>query len=139
MLDALDHGFCSVEADIFLTVHLTINKKTAKDGAKTLAKLDKMGVRNLSLSTPDKKFLAELLAIQNKANTFNFTMRWDLPVPYSDINPVAFETEDDQVPAGAGRAWLYVEPDGDVLPAQGEADKLMGNMLTDAWEKIYAQ
>ncbi len=63
-------------------------------------------------------------------------MRWDLPVPYSDINPVAFETEDDQVPAGAGRAWLYVEPDGDVLPAQGEADKLMGNMLTDPWEKI---
>jgi MoaA/NifB/PqqE/SkfB family radical SAM enzyme len=128
-----------VEADIFLTVHLTINKKTARDGEKTLAKLAKAGVRNLSLSTSDKKLLGELLAIQNKANTFNFTMRWDLPVPYSDINPVAFETEDDQVPAGAGRAWLYVEPDGDVLPAQGEADKLMGNMLTDPWEKIYAK
>ena len=128
-----------VEADIFLTVHLTINKKTVRDGEKTLAKLAKAGVRNLSLSTPDKKLLDELLAIRNKANTFNFTMHWDLPVPYSDINPVAFETEDDQVLAGAGRVWLYVEPDGDVLPAQGEADKLMGNMLTDAWEKIYAK
>jgi organic radical activating enzyme len=127
-----------VDADIFLTVHLTINKKTAREGAKTVAKLAKLGVRNLSLSTPDKKFLGELLAIQNKANTFNFTMRWDLPVPYSDINPVALETEDDKVPAGAGRAWLYVEPDGDVLPAQGEAGKVMGNLLSDPWEKIFA-
>jgi organic radical activating enzyme len=128
-----------VDADIFMTVHLTINKKTAKDGAKTVEKLSKLGVRNLSLSTSDKKFLGELLAIQNKANTFKFTMRWDLPVPYSDINPVAVETEDDKVPEGAGRAWLYVEPDGDVLPAQGEADKVMGNMLSDPWEKIYPQ
>ena len=124
-------------ADIFLTVHLTVNKATAKDGEKTVEKLAKAGVRNLSLSTPDKKFLGDMLAIQNKANAHNFTMRWDLPVPYSESNPAAVETEDDKVPAGAGRAWLYVEPDGDVLPAQGEADKVMGNFLNDAWEKIY--
>lgn len=128
-----------VEADIFLTVHLTINKKTVKDGERTLAKLAKMGVRNLSLSTSDKKMLGNLLALQNKANVFNFNMRWDLPVPYSDTNPVAVETEDDNVPAGAGRAWIYVEPDGDVLPAQGEANKVMGNILSDAWEKIYGK
>jgi organic radical activating enzyme len=127
-----------VDADIFLTVHLTVNKKTAKDGAKTIEKLAKLGVRNLSLSTPDKKFIGDMLALQNKANALNFSMRWDLPVPYSDSNPVALEVEDDEVPAGAGRAWLYVEPDGDVLPAQGEADKVMGNLLTDPWEKIYA-
>ena len=126
-----------VDADIFLTVHLTINKKTAKDGEKTIEKLAKLGVRNLSISTPDKKFLGDMLAIQNKANAFNFTMRWDLPVPYSESNPAAMETEDDKVPAGAGRAWIYVEPDGDVLPAQGEADKVMGNLLSDPWEKIY--
>ncbi|RJP48308.1 MAG: radical SAM protein [Anaerolineaceae bacterium] len=126
-----------VDADIFLTIHLTVNKSTAKDGVKTVEKLAKYGVRNLSLSTPDKKFLGDMLAIQNKANAFNFTMRWDLPVPYSESNPVAVEVEDDEVPAGAGRAWLYVEPDGDVLPAQGEADKVMGNFLSDPWEKIY--
>ena len=126
-----------IDADIFLTVHLTINKKTAKDGEKTIEKLAKLGVRNLSISTPDKKFLGDMLAIQNKANAFNFTMRWDLPVPYSESNPAAMETEDDKVPAGAGRAWIYVEPDGDVLPAQGEADKVMGNLLSDPWEKIY--
>ena len=126
-----------IDADIFLTVHLTINKKTAKDGEKTIEKLAKLGVRNLSISTPDKKFLGDMLAIQNKANAFNFTMRWDLPVPYSESNPAAIETEDDKIPAGAGRAWIYVEPDGDVLPAQGEADKVMGNLLSDPWEKIY--
>lgn len=126
-----------VDADIFLTVHLTVNKKTAKDGVKTIEKLAKLGVRNLSLSTPDKKFIGDMLAIQNKAHALNFTMRWDLPVPYSESNPVAMEVEDDEVPAGAGRAWLYVEPDGDALPAQGEADKVMGNLLNDTWEKIY--
>ena len=58
-------------------------------------------------------------------------------MPYSESNPVTVETEDDKVPSGAGKAWLYVEPDGDVLPAQGEAGQVLGNMLTDSWEKIY--
>ena len=124
-------------ADIFLTVHLTVNKNTAKDGEKTIEKLAKAGVSNLSLSASDKKFLGDMLAIQNKANALNFTLRWDLPVPYSEANPAAMETEDDNVPAGAGRAWLYVEPDGDVLPAQGEAGQVLGNISTDPWEKIY--
>jgi organic radical activating enzyme len=126
-----------VPADIFLTVHLTVNKTTVKDGEKTIERLDKAGVRNLSLSASDKKYLGDMLVLQNKANAFNFTMRWDLPVPYSESHPVAVETEDDKVPAGAGRAWLYVEPDGDVLPAQGAAGQVLGNFLSDPWEKIY--
>ncbi len=32
---------------------------------------------------------------------------------------------------------LYVEPDGDVLPAQGIANQILGNLLRDPWEKIY--
>jgi hypothetical protein len=32
---------------------------------------------------------------------------------------------------------MYVEPDGDVLPAQGEADKVLGNFLKDEWNAIY--
>jgi organic radical activating enzyme len=126
-----------VAADLFVTVHLTVNRNTAKDGEKTFEKLAKAGVRNLSLSTSDKKYLGDMLALQNKVNAFNFTMRWDLAVPYSESNPVTVETEDDKVPSGAGKAWLYVEPDGDVLPAQGAAGQVLGNMLTDPWEKIY--
>jgi MoaA/NifB/PqqE/SkfB family radical SAM enzyme len=47
------------------------------------------------------------------------------------------ETREDSINSGAGRTWLYIEPDGDILPAQGLSDKIIGNMMTDPWEKIY--
>ena len=65
------------------------------------------------------------------------TLRFDLPVPYSAYNPVAFETREDEVAVGAGRVWLYVEPDGDVLPSQRMADRVLGNLLTDPWSTVY--
>jgi MoaA/NifB/PqqE/SkfB family radical SAM enzyme len=68
---------------------------------------------------------------------YNFTLVWDLPVPYSSSNPVALETAEDEVPSGAGRAWLYVEPDGDVLPSQGMPGQVLGNILTAAFADIY--
>jgi MoaA/NifB/PqqE/SkfB family radical SAM enzyme len=64
------------------------------------------------------------------------TLIWDLPVPYSAQNPVALETVG--TVEGAGRAWLYVEPDGDVLPTQGDK-QILGNFLTDPWDKIWKQ
>jgi MoaA/NifB/PqqE/SkfB family radical SAM enzyme len=39
---------------------------------------------------------------------------------------------------GAARSWLYVEPDGDVLPGQG-INHVLGNMLTDPWETIWSE
>jgi hypothetical protein len=65
-----------------------------------------------------------------------------MPVPYSSNNPVSLELEQDSeqsVVEGAGKAWLYVEPDGDMLPAQGLADQIMGNLLTDEWEQIWSK
>ena len=65
---------------------------------------------------------------------------WDMPVPYSENNPVTLELEnvaEQEAPVGAGKAWLYVEPDGDVLPAQGLYDQILGNILNDPWEKIW--
>ena len=56
-------------------------------------------------------------------------------MPYSAINPVSLETSQ-EVPNGAGVAWLYVEPDGDVLPAQG-INEVLGNLLSDPWEQIW--
>jgi MoaA/NifB/PqqE/SkfB family radical SAM enzyme len=63
---------------------------------------------------------------------------WDLPVPYSSLNPVALELKqaNRNIPEGAGSAWLYVEPDGDVLPQQG-VNRVLGNLLRDPWEKIW--
>jgi organic radical activating enzyme len=126
-----------VPVDLFLTVHFTLTKGNVDKAPQILEKLGSLSVTNLSLSTSDHDLLDELVQLQSKASELNFTLRWDLPVPYSDTNPVAMETEEDQVPSGAGKTWLYVEPDGDVLPTQGMADKVLGNILRDPWEKIY--
>ena len=61
---------------------------------------------------------------------------WDLPVPYSAHNPVQLEVPAGELLEGAGRAWLYVEPDGDVRPAQ-DSETVLGNLLNDPWEKIW--
>ena len=126
-----------VPQDIFLTVHLTLNKENASEAKNILQKLAILAVENISLSASDNDLLDELLELQETANSLRLAIRWDLPVPYSAAHPVAIETVDDEVPAGAGKAWMYVEPDGDVLPAQGEADKVLGNFLKDEWESIY--
>jgi MoaA/NifB/PqqE/SkfB family radical SAM enzyme len=77
------------------------------------------------------------LNLRDKVAELGFDLDWDLPVPYSQFNPVSAEiNDDDYKPNGAGKAWLYVEPDGDVLPAQGITKKL-GNFLADPWEVIW--
>lgn len=125
-----------VPQDIFLTVHLTLNNENAAQAKEILQKLAEVGVKNISLSAADHNLTDELIELQDTASTLQLAIRWDLPVPYSSANPVAFETIDDEIPSGAGKAWMYVEPDGDVLPAQGEADKVLGNFLRDDWETI---
>ena len=127
-----------VDADIFLTVHQTITPQNAVTRLDVIEKLQAAGVENvsISLSNPSLQELASRL--QSRAAELNLRLVSDLPVPYSDAHPVALEAAGDAEPAGAGRAWLYVEPDGDVLPAQGFADQILGNILKDSWEKIYS-
>jgi organic radical activating enzyme len=125
-----------VPQDLFLIVHFTLNKENVHEAKAILEKLANLAVENISLSAADNSLTDELLELQAAAASLALTVRWDLPVPYSASNPVAQETVDDEIPAGAGKTWLYVEPDGDVLPAQGEADKVMGNLLRDDWDTI---
>ncbi|MBI5964955.1 MAG: radical SAM protein [Chloroflexi bacterium] len=125
-----------VPQDLFLTVHLTLNKENVNEAKSILERAANLAVENISLSTSDNNLLDELLELQSVASSLRLTIRWDLPVPYSASHPVAIETVDDDIPAGAGKTWMYVEPDGDVLPAQGEADKVLGNFLKDSWEVI---
>jgi organic radical activating enzyme len=126
-----------VPVDLFLTVHLTLTKENIDKTDQILERLGNLSVTNLSLSTSNHHLLDELVQLQNKANELHFTLRWDLSVPYSNANPVAVETSEERAPSGAGRSWLYVEPDGDVLPAQGASVNILGNILRDPWEKIY--
>ena len=122
--------------DLFVTVHLTITEANAAEVEETLEKLASLEVTSLSLtSTPDQDETLQL-AREQAANK-GVSLTWDLPVPYSAHNPVALETEEEDIPGGAGKAWLYVEPDGDVLPAQGRANQILGNFLTDEWSQIW--
>jgi MoaA/NifB/PqqE/SkfB family radical SAM enzyme len=123
--------------DLYTTVHLTVTPHNVKQADEILEKLAKMEVKSISLGASEASLHEALHALHDKASSLGLTLRWDLPVPYSAENPVAHETIEDEVPSGAGKVWLYVEPDGDVLPAQGEADKILGNFLRDPWEKIY--
>ena len=123
--------------DLFITVHLTVTPQNAGQAGEFLQRLAKRGVKSLSLSASDASVHDLLHILPNQVAGLGMTLRWDLPVPYSAENPVAHETVADQVASGAGKAWLYVEPDGDVLPAQGEADHILGNFLKDPWEKIH--
>jgi len=125
-----------VPQDLFITVHLTLHKENVNEAADILQKIANLGVENISLSAADDGLVDEMLELQSIAQGLALNLRWELPVPYSASHPVAIETEDDEVPSGAGRTWMYVEPDGDVLPAQGETDKVLGNLLTDSWEAI---
>jgi MoaA/NifB/PqqE/SkfB family radical SAM enzyme len=123
--------------DLFVTVHITLTKELADKVNGTLERLAKLGIQSLSVSITDMSLKKKLDVLTQSAADLNITMAFDLPVPYSLQNPVTLETEEDEVPSGAGKVWLYVEPDGDVLPAQGMADQILGNFLKDEWEKIY--
>ncbi len=120
--------------DLFVTVHITIDQRSAAHLNGTLERLSKLGVKSLSLSLADPQLRDKLLELTQTAADLQIKLAFDLPVPYSLQNPVALETAEDDLPSGAGKAWLYVEPDGDVLPAQGMAEHVLGNALKDDWK-----
>ena len=71
---------------------------------------------------------------ENAAHEHGLTLVWDLAAPYCHVNPV--EVEAGLPPEQVARQHLYVEPDGDVLPAQGY-NVVLGNLARDAWETIW--
>ena len=127
-----------VNEDIHLTVHLVINQNTKDHLNDLMDQIAKIGVMNLSLSAINKEFEKYLSEASRLSAEKGFSLVYDLPVPYSEINPVNLEIEEDTNHfQGAGRSWLYVEPDGDVLPSQGGTHYL-GNLLKDSWMTISA-
>jgi hypothetical protein len=124
-------------ADIFLSVHLTVTPENLAGAPALMDKLHTAGVEAISLSVSDPALQEPLSHLRDHAADINLRIVTDLPVPYSEAHPVALETAEDAEPGGAGKTWLYIEPDGDVLPAQGLADRILGNILRDDWNKIY--
>lgn len=123
--------------DLFVTVHLTVKSADLDPLTASLRRLAKLGVTSLSIGLADPALRGEIEPVLNQAASLGLTLAFDLPVPYSAQNPVTLETAENHVQVGAGKSWLYVEPDGDVLPAQGISDRVLGNLLRDEWEKIY--
>jgi organic radical activating enzyme len=123
--------------DIFVTVHLTLNQENIATAEEVLERLAKLEVKSLSLTSSDESLRDTFDALRDKAASLGLTLKFDLPVPYSASNPAVYEAQEGAIPGGAGKAWLYVEPDGDVLPSQGNSDHVLGNLLRDDWKKIY--
>ncbi len=122
--------------DIHLTVHLTVLRGSLQRTKGAIQKLLDLGVNEFSLSAADAAAQPELREAADLIAARGGHLVWNLPVPYSDQNPVALE-EGDEYPRGAGKAWIYIEPDGDVLPGQ-DILKPCGNLLTDEWDAIAA-
>jgi MoaA/NifB/PqqE/SkfB family radical SAM enzyme len=128
---AIEHA---VAADLYTTVHLTLTPSIVPEALGLLERLKNMMVHSVSLSVSEDRLSEVLHAARNHAAQIGLTLVWDMAVPFSRFNPVALEVD---TPAeGAGRAWLYVEPDGDVLPAQGH-NTVLGNMLSDPWDVVW--
>ena len=124
--------------DLSVTVHLTLTAQMISEIPDLLDRLVKMEVKLLSLSTDNAGLRNSMIAVRHQAAEKGLSLVWDIPVPYSSFNPIAAELAEGEEVKGAGRAWLYVEPDGDVLPAQG-INQVLGNMLTDPWEEIWSK
>ncbi len=150
----------TLDEDIYVAAHLTITTENAADITAHLARLAKAGVSAVSLSTNSPELIGKLTEARDYVSHLDLGLVWDLPVPYSKMNPVDLELEgelalggemalqhemglevapkSEDYRSGAGRGWLYVEPDGDVLPGQG-INTILGNLLTDSWEDIWAK
>jgi hypothetical protein len=123
-------------ADIFVAVHLTISPDNFTLFPELLSKLAKAGVKAISLGAQTAEMGAELTKARDQVATQGLELVWNLPAPYSHLHPVAMETGKSEQMPGAGSDWLYLEPDGDVLPTQG-VNQVLGNFLQDPWEKIW--
>lgn len=129
----------TMDEDLFVAVHLTLTEENKGDFLELIDKLAQAGISALSLSANSKALAEELKQAQEFAYAKDIELIWDLPVPYSALNPIALElenAEEAEANPGAGRGWLYIEPDGDVLPGQG-INQVLGNFVTDEWEIIW--
>ena len=131
--DALEN---SLVEDLFVAVHLTLDEKNKDELSGLIDQLAERGVKAISLSAHDQSLYGVLEKLRSQVANLNLELVWNLPVPYSTFNPVDLETELIEQIEGEGIAWLYVEPDGDVLPAQG-VNRVLGNILSDNLDQIW--
>lgn len=130
----------ALNEDLFTTVHITINSQSLPILSQAIEQCRTYGANaiSLSLSNPEDPELLEALSLgRSMVAEADLPLKWDLPVPYSAHNPISMEMEGDQGNSpGAGKAWFYIEPDGDVLPGQG-INQVLGNIISPDWREIW--
>lgn len=133
----------TLEDDIFVSVHLTITEDNQNNALELIDRLAETEISAISLSANHKNLSARLEQVRDYVNEKEIDLIWDIPVPYSALNPVSLELDisedgdnEEDVVEGTGRGWMYVEPDGDVLPGQG-INQILGNLLIDEWNTIW--
>ncbi len=125
--------------DIHLTVHLTVSNENQDQIPEILNKLVELGLQNISLSCNEINLLEKTKTLRDYCAEIGLNLVWNLPVPYSKFNPFSAEVEgSENTSNGAGLGWLYVEPDGDVLPTQG-INVVLGNFLKNTWDEIWTK
>lgn len=122
-------------ADLFTAVHMTLTPEDSAIFNQVLEKLAALQPNAVSLSISDPVLKPLLEQARDHCADLGLELVWELPVPYMHLNPVTLQVEDMRVLDGAGRAWLYIEPDGDVLPDQ-TINRVLGNALSDSFDKI---
>jgi hypothetical protein len=124
-------------SDIFTTAHLTLAPDNTAALPGWIESLARFKVNAVSFSSRHpKRSQAILQEAADRAAFSGLDLVWDLPVPYTDNNPIDLEVAASSRPNPLG--WLYVEPDGDVLLYPGAATGL-GNIGRDRWETIWSQ
>lgn len=126
----------ALATDVFTVAHLTITHENLSMVYERLDQLSSFGAGAVSLaaSADDPEIKDAVLSARDHVAHLGLDLVWDLPAPYSRRNPIELELE--EAPQASGRAWLYVEPDGDVLPGQG-INEILGNLLRDDWDTIW--
>lgn len=128
----------ALEQDVHVTVHLTLREDNYETIEDLLVSLQKTGLENISLSSSTLELMDKTKQLRDRSAELGFNLIWNLPVPYSVQNPINAEiTRSSEFSEGAGTGWLYVEPDGDVLLAQGMFDPL-GNLVENDWKDIWS-
>jgi organic radical activating enzyme len=122
-------------ADLFTAVHLTLTQENSALFFQYLEKLATLQPNAVSLSINDAGLQPSLEQARSRCAELGLELVWELPVPYMHLNPVTLQVEDFRVLDGAGKAWLYIEPDGDVLPDQ-TINRVLGNALQEPFDRI---
>jgi MoaA/NifB/PqqE/SkfB family radical SAM enzyme len=133
--ESMDGLLAGLKCDIFTTAHIVVEEEP-ESTFKLLENLYAAGLRDISLAgkSESESTTKALEEARDHAAFLGMDLIWNIPAPYSLFNPISLELHDPV--AGAGWAWLYIEPDADVLPSQG-IDHILGNALKDPWEVIW--